>query len=252
MEKNTNQIAVVYARESRKKNQRYNRQLMSLQISVIKKYCRKENIKTVAIIKEVISGGNNDLNTRTGLQEALNYLYSGKANILITSDVDRLTRNVDFMQDFIKNILSKYNYIAVNDNIDTRKYDESKKLLKKAKYAAKELATIRRRCKRSVEERINKKIYTGGRLKYGTNKTKVGKIYDNQSEQQIIEIMFDLRDMIGNTYQQIADALNILGYPPKYGTQWNRGTIYRIMKRVEKEKISCYKTKNNLYRVQLI
>lgn len=233
--------AIGYARESRNKycgnnkNKKIYNDKMAEQKREIKEYCKKHKIKLVNVICEIRTGTKNDLYTRPGLQIVRNYLHERKANTIITSDFDRLTRNIDFTEDLIKDILPYYGYISVSEHVDTTKYKNDKKIRRLAKFAAKESETIRKRCKRSIDERLRKNLYTGGRLKYGTKKMKNGKLYSDDKEQEIIDLMFQLRDD-GLSYGKIAETLNIQGVRTHYGHIWNKGSLHKIMKRCEKDR----------------
>lgn len=229
-----NKICIGYARESRKKHSNHGKNIMREQKYIIKNYCKNNNIKLIGIICETITGRNNDFYTRPKLQEALEYLYNGEANTLITSDVDRLTRNTDFIDDFINFILNRFNYIAVCDNINISNYNNIHKLKKKVKFAENEGKAISYRCKRSVDDRKRNNLYNGGRLKYGTGKLQNGKLYMIKNEQDIIKLMFYLRDVIGLSYSKLAEYLNSSGYRTHYGKLFNKGTINRQMRNVEK------------------
>ena len=83
--------------------------------------------------------------------------------------------------------------------------------------------------KRPLEGRKSKAAvggYSGGRYPYGYMVDK-GELVINEEEAMAVREVFRRLEQ-GDTWQQIADALNLMKYPTRFGGEWTKSQIQSI------------------------
>jgi DNA invertase Pin-like site-specific DNA recombinase len=208
--------AIIYARCSTIKQEQNNLQSLSTQVGLCLDYCIENNLNVIKIIKEIYNGHN-----------ILNLQISNVPNEfsdtnIIIADPSRMTRNVSDADIFINKCREKNIKLHfVRDKLITDTNVEYKKVMNLVCDAFIETQTMSKRLKTTCD--IRKKYGSHfGQAKYGYEirniideqiKLKIRKLFTNQLEQDIIEIINRLyfgSDMINfyNIFRKVSKNEN--------------------------------------------
>jgi DNA invertase Pin-like site-specific DNA recombinase len=87
------------------------------QLSELRDWCKRKRWRLVASESDRLSGGRDD---RPGLQRALDHIMSGRADVLVVHDIDRLGRDVRSMLANVDAIHAQGgNFFVLDRNVDT-------------------------------------------------------------------------------------------------------------------------------------
>lgn len=193
----------------------------------VRAYCSLYDLELVAIHKDAASGKN--LN-RTGLQDALAAMKAGQAEGIVVAKLDRLTRSVKDMGALLDSYFREsFAFHSVGEQINTTTAAGRLVLNVLTSVAEWERETIGERTKAAMGVKRKRGEYTGGHVPFGFQDIG-GKLVPVPAEQQILGRINELR-ADGNTYQAIADQLNVDGVTTKTGRPWTFGTVANIIKK---------------------
>lgn len=118
MKKKTNKIAVGYVRVVTRESTLSDDSIMDQKES-IKKYCRKNSVKLRKIFEDIGVSGNDS--HRAGLYQLFRFIRSNRVDMVVCSDLDRLSRNT-FEYVVIKSELEKQGVNVVLSNKGCNQY----------------------------------------------------------------------------------------------------------------------------------
>lgn len=193
----------------------------------VRAYCSLYDLELVAIHKDAASGKNMN---RPGLQDALAALKSGEAAGLVVAKLDRLTRSVRDMADLLDGYFREdFAFHCVGEQINTTTAAGRFMLNILTSIGEWERETISERTAAAMAVKRRRQEYTGGHVPFGFQEVD-GKLIPVPAEQQALARINELR-AAGNTYQAIADQLNMDGITTKTGRPWTFGTVANIIKK---------------------
>ena len=166
---------------------------------------------------------------REGLQRALSMLKEGKAEGIIVSKLDRLTRSVKDLGLLIEKYFSKYALISVNDKIDTSSASGRFVLNILASVSQWERETIGERTSQALQVKRSSGFKLG-QAPYGYTMIE-GSLVMNMEEQRVLSIIDDLREQ-GITYRGIAEELNRQGFQTRRGLKWTTHNLFNVAREV--------------------
>lgn len=186
---------------------------------------------------------------RSGLQQALDMVYSGKADGLIVWKLDRFARSVfDGVRIINEFKRSDKQLICVADPIDTTSALGEAFFQISMVFAELERKTIAERCHNGRLARGQQLRYAGGAAPYGWNASQSGNLkflIQNKEEQAVIVLIRFLRESMPDgrrmSYQAIAEELTARGIPvprparkTKSDGAWDHTTVRSIFVRESK------------------
>ena len=170
-----------------------------------------------------------DLN-RPGIQHLLDDVRAGKVQSVLTTKLDRLSRNLlDILQ--LVNIFTDHgcNYVSASESFDASTAAGKMMLQLLGTFAEFERERISERVKEnmlSLAKNTNKAIYQPC---YGYEIDENGQFVINEEEAKFVRLMFDLAEQ-GHGPRMIAKILNEHGARTKAGKPWDQVNVKRLIK----------------------
>jgi DNA invertase Pin-like site-specific DNA recombinase len=171
---------------------------------------------------------------RPGLKLALAHLDEGRAQALLVTHLDRLTRRLLDLSWLVEHYFrdGKYNLLAVHDSIDTRTASGRLALNILGSVSQWEREAIGERTAQAMRQmRVNGE-YTGGRVPYGWKLTRDGKLVRDDLEQEIIALAVEMRRG-GASLRKISKRLGEDGYRSRSGAPLAVSSLAVILKQQE-------------------
>lgn len=198
---------------------------LEAQRAKITAYCIAMDLDLVAIVEDAgVSAKSLD---RPGLRSALAMLTSGKAQAMLVTKLDRLTRSVRDLGDLIERFFSKYSLLSMSDQIDTRSATGRLMLNLLTSVAQWERETTGERTRDAMAYMKAKGEFTGGNsAPYGFS-VQDGKLVPVESEQEVIRVAKDLQSA-GFSRRQIAKILDEKGIRSRSGKVFDATQIGRM------------------------
>lgn len=194
-------------------------------------YAKLYDLELVGIIED--AGQSGKTLSRPGLQEALESIRRGKADGLLISKLDRLSRSVVGWNTLIDGYFGERagkQLFSVADSIDTRTAAGRLVLNVLMSVAQWERETIGERTKDALQHKIRKGERVG-KVRFGYDLAADRKsLVENSREQEALRLMEQLRSD-GLTLRQIAAELDHQGIKPKESSAWQPKTISNLLKR---------------------
>ncbi len=169
---------------------------------------------------------------RPGLLAVLAGLNEGRAEGVLITKLDRISRNVKDMAALIEGYFSgRFSLLSVGDQIDTSTAGGRLVINVLMSVATWEREAIGERTSAALRHKIANGEHVGA-PKLGS-KVEGGKLVENEAEVIILDRIKELR-LEGRTLRAIAEALTVEGYKTKRGgTVWNSGTLSRYVRDME-------------------
>ncbi len=168
---------------------------------------------------------------RPGFQKALDLVYTGKADALLTWKLDRCFRSTtDALS--VAQELNKSNraLISVSEKLDTSSAVGEFFYSLMASLAQMERRLVGERTKAALAQKRAQGMKTGGDCPYGFDVTQDGKLIPNPEEQAVIARIREL-EADGYSIRRICSALVAEGIMSRTGKPFGRTTIHRILSR---------------------
>jgi len=169
---------------------------------------------------------------RPGMQAALAYLDSGKADGILILKLDRLTRSTADMGSLIDRYFSEKAgkaLVSVSDQIDTTTAGGRLVLNVLTSVAQWEREVIAERTRDALTAKGRRGERKGGQAPIGT-RWESKALVTNAEEAKAVELIKALRDS-GMSIRAIVAELNKLGVPlERKGAKWHLTTVARILK----------------------
>lgn len=187
------------------------------------------------ITEHVDSGESARTLDRPGLQEALNELRTGKANALLVTKLDRLTRSVKDLGILLDSYFSTEAtaLISVQEQLDTRSAGGRLVLNILTSVSQWEREIISERTKSAMAFMREELQYTGGRAPYGWSIAEDQKtLVPNQEEQEMIILAKGLREQ-GLSLRAVGRELKKQGYLPRNkADEWEAGCVKVLLRAI--------------------
>ena len=190
-------------------------------------YAELHDIKLVDVI--VDAGKSASSLDRPGLNQALSLLQDGKAQALIVTKLDRLTRSVKDLGSLLEGIFSTYGLMSVNESIDTRSAAGRLVLNILCSVAQWERQAVSERTKAALDHKRSKGEFCGGRVPFGSQKSEDGKFLEENEKEMAVIVMARAYQVKGLSLSKIAIQLNEDGILNR-GRKWHKVSIHRMLK----------------------
>ena len=192
----------------------------------IQAYCVAMDLDLVAIIEDHLSAKSLD---RPALQVALSMLTSGKADALLVSKLDRLTRSVRDLGELVeKYFATRYSLLSMGDAIDTRTAAGRLVLNVLTSVAQWEREATGERTRDAMAHKASKGEFCGGSAPYGYAVDNDGKLVRNEAEQEVLLVVADLK-ACGLSLRGIAAELDRAGIASRNGKAFAATQIARMV-----------------------
>lgn len=199
---------------------------LSAQRAKIEAYCLALDLELIAIVEDAgISAKSLD---RAGLRSALAMLESGKAQAMLVTKLDRLTRSVRDLGDLIEKFFTKYSLLSMSDQIDTRSATGRLMLNLLTSVAQWERETTGERTRDALRHKKANGEFTGGNVPYGFSANEEGKLVRNEAEVEMLRIVREFAAS-GLSLRGIAAELARVGYTARNGKAFGPSQIQRML-----------------------
>jgi len=168
----------------------------------------------VTSIKDLSSGGNTD---RPGLSSLIETIKQDKVDIVVTTKMDRLTRNIkDFWT--LYEIMQKHGcqFVCATQELNSTTAHGRFFINILMSFAEFELETIRERTRAKMLSQAEEGLWHGGRAPFGYERHKVrkGLLIPNKAEAVVVKKIFDLFVKLGSP-AAVSKEINSMGYRTK-------------------------------------
>lgn len=189
-------------------------------------YAVAMDLDLVAIVEDAgISAKSLD---RSGLRSALGMLTAGKADALLVTKLDRLTRSVRDLGELVeKYFATKYSLLSLSDSIDTRTAAGRLVLNVLTSVAQWEREATGERTRDAMAHKKAKGEFTGGQAPYGFSNEN-GVLVRNEAEQGVLAVVAELKQA-GLSLRGIAAELNRAGIVSRSGKAFGVTQIARMV-----------------------
>ncbi len=158
------------------------------QKKMLSSYAEKHGFKYKFFIDDGASGSNMN---RDGIKKIIKLIEEKKINILVVSDITRLSREYIDLLPFVDGYLKKHNvrFISLNEGYDSVEYEGDMNLIYSMLISSIQLKQYKKRAKENIENRNSKSMALFG--PFGYMKDKGGKIIINAEYVGIIKDIFN-------------------------------------------------------------
>jgi len=204
----------------------------------IRLYADMYDLDLVSI--EVDVGSGKSMKKRKALRTCLKMMEDGKADGMLITKLDRLTRRVRDICFMVEEYFQDKTLISVNDKIDTNTPTGRLMLNLLTTFAQWERETISHRTQEAMQYLKGEGVKFGRcpyGWRYGDYRDERGRrqVEEIPDEQLVIKRIQGLRSM-GDTLATIAEKLTRDGVPTKRGGAWQPITVSQILNRAERFK----------------
>lgn len=198
---------------------------LDAQRAKITAYCVAMDLELVGIVEDAgLSAKSLD---RPGLRSALAMLTSGKAQAMLVTKLDRLTRSVRDLGDLIERFFTTYSLLSMSDQIDTRSATGRLMLNLLTSVAQWERETTGERTRDAMAHKKANGEFTGGNSAPYGYAVENGKLVPVESEQEVIRVAKDLH-AAGFSRRAIAKILDEKGIRSRSGKVFDATQIGRM------------------------
>lgn len=173
--------AVIYCRCSRKSRKEHIRQKY-----ICENFADKKRYKIMNEFCETITG-NASFNDRNTLIDCITYCIKNKIKIIIISEVDRFSRNIQTAKDALEMVKPfKIKFIFVNEMLDSSKSSDISKILTNVEVSHYELKKIKYRLDSGRETFVKNGGKVGRKVGYKKTKEQMREDYP-----EVIKLLFE-------------------------------------------------------------
>lgn len=236
MQKENKLQVIGYVRVSTIKQEEFGQSIETQKANIID-YCNKKGYYLGKIYVDRISGSSICVQ-RPNFKKALDSLSSGKAQGLVTTKFDRLSRTLIDLLDIVDEYFSKnkYKLFFTNFEVDVNTSEGRLQLQLLGAFAQLERDMIASRTKAVLNNKKNKGEKLGGYIPYGkkliidnVNGKEIKKLIDNDDEIKLIEELVKLKNS-GYTYNDICKILIERKVLNRTGTiEWEPVKVMRML-----------------------
>ena len=229
----SNTVAI-YLRKSRDEDNETRDVTLARHEKLLNEYCERNNLYIKKTYKEVVSG--ESIAARLEMQRLLVDVTAGKYDGVVCIELERLSRGNQIDQAEILEVFKKTGtkistlnkvYDFSTDNEIDEEFFEFGLFMSRREYKV-----ICRRLSRGRTAALLEGYYTGSSLPYGFYKRKEGKgyvLYPNESEAEIVRLIFDMYVNQGKGISEIAYYLDDNGIRPRIASAFCTSRIRQIL-----------------------
>jgi DNA invertase Pin-like site-specific DNA recombinase len=201
---------------------------LGAQRAKLEQYAALYDLELVDVI--VDAGASAKSLKRAGLQLALAALDAGRAQGLVITKLDRLTRSVKDLGELLEtHFSSKFDLLSVEDRFDTSTAAGRLALNMMASISQWEREVIGERTSAALQHKKAQGQHVGSAgLGYQMIE---GALQEDAEEQEVLERIAELKAE-GMTLRAMAKQLTVEGYQPKRGERWHVSSLSRYCKKL--------------------
>ena len=200
---------------------------LDAQRAKIEAYAALYNLEVIEVI--VDAGLSASTLDRPGLTRALSLLRAGKADCLIVTKLDRLTRSIRDLCDLVEKHFQRAALLSVEESIDTRSANGRMILNILTTIAQWEREAIGERTSTALQYKASQNEFTGGKVPYGFKIAADGiHLEEHEGEQAVLVEARALRDA-GLPLRVVAIALDRAGLRSRAGKPFQLTQIVRMV-----------------------
>jgi site-specific DNA recombinase len=203
---------------------------LEAQQSRIEQWCKDNDYKVVQVFKDAGVSGALSIAERDGLSDALAAIKKNKADALIVTKRDRLSR--DYVESGLIDrecVKMKAKVIATDASSHGDSPEEMLMRMIMDAFATHERLVIKMRTRAALQHKKATNQKYCNQTPYGFEAVD-GRLIQVAQEAGVVAEIQAAR-VGGSTLQTIADDLNTRGVPTKTGKQWQPATIHLLLKR---------------------
>ncbi|MBM3501584.1 MAG: recombinase family protein, partial [Armatimonadetes bacterium] len=224
--------AFVYCHVSTEEQSQDDHYSLALQEERCRDYAKAKSWRITKVRKDVGSGRNGD---RPGFQELLQDVSAGAIDVVIVYRLDRLSRNVRDVYDFLERTRqADVGFVSTSEAFDTTTAMGRAMLGVAAVFSQLTREVIGENTRDGMAKRARSGKYTGsaGNPPYGHSySTAEGKLLVEPAEAGVVRQVFDLYGHRKWGYMKIAQHLNQEGIPPRMeGAQWSPRRVAAMLR----------------------
>jgi DNA invertase Pin-like site-specific DNA recombinase len=190
-------------------------------------YAKLYDLELVDII--VDAGASAKTLKRPGLQQALTMLTRGKADALLVTKLDRLTRSVKDLGVLLEQYFNRYALMSVADQVDTSTAAGRLVLNVLMSVAQWEREAIGERTRKALDHKRTKWEKLGGDVPYGYHASADGMLVEDPDEQALLALVRRYRSE-GLFLRALTAELAHKGYRTRKGTPFQVNQVVRMLK----------------------
>lgn len=190
----------------------------------VEAYASLYGLDLVAIVVETGSAASLD---RPGLAGALADIAAGKADALLVTKLDRLTRSVKDLGHLIESTFAKAALMSVSEQIDTRTAGGRLVLNVLASVSQWERETIGERTSAAMQHMKASGEYTGGKVPFG-KRVVDGKLVDAEDETEAARVARELKSA-GRSLRCVSSELAARGIVSRTGRPFDAKQVARML-----------------------
>jgi len=203
---------------------------LDVQERAIRDYCKANNLRLIAVLRDEGQSRWNGLENRLGLAEALARLKASDASTLIVYRMEGLARDLILQETLVQRLRDQGTPVrsASEPDLDTDTDDPTKVLIRQIVGAVSqyERAVIGGRMMAGKAAKAARGGFLGGRAPYGFT-IEDGQVVPDDAEQAVVALVGRLRAS-GSSLREIAAGLEAEGYTPRDARHWHPTTVSRI------------------------
>ena len=223
----------LYLRKSREDIVENKEETLARHEKMLNDYCARNNLKVVAIYKEVVSG--ESIANRPEMQRLLNDVSNGKYDAVACIELERLSRGNQLDQCEILDVFkaSKTKIYTLNKIYDLSKDEIDEEFFEFALFMSRrEYKMINRRLQRGRNQSRQEGYYIGSILPFGFDKVRGerGFILVPNDNAKVVQFIFN-QYLDGVNVATITNYLNDNGIKPQNHTKiWTPPTVRNVLK----------------------
>ena len=199
---------------------------LDAQKTKIQAYALAMDLDLVAIVED--AGASAKSLDRAGLQTALAMLTAGRADALLVTKLDRLTRSVRDLGELVERYFaSRFSLLSMGDAIDTRTAAGRLVLNVLTSVAQWEREATAERTRDALRHKASKGEFCGGQAPYGFS-VENDKLVRNEAEQGVLSVVAELK-AAGLSLRGIAAELDRAGIRARNGKTFAATQIARMV-----------------------
>lgn len=193
------------------------------QTEAITGYATTNDIEIVDWFRDSGVSGKTELENRPGLAAALERIENNGVKLMVCESADRLARDAMVSEIIVRQFQKSGGVIITASGVNLTEGDDSNPTAALIRGVLALIAEFDRRVivlkLRAARDRMRKREgKCEGRKAFGTIGDEGRTLFEMQQQRRA-----------GRTYQQIADDMNGLGVPTRYGRKWHPGSVQKIL-----------------------
>jgi DNA invertase Pin-like site-specific DNA recombinase len=208
---------------------------LDVQEAAIQTLCKAQGFRLVGIERDEGISGDNGVDARRGLYDALDAIDAGRAEVLVVYSLDRLARKVSIQEPILEQVWARgASVFSTLEGGEVPKDDPDDPFRtamreQRGVWARLERGLIAKRMRDGRAQKARKGGYVGGKPRYGMRAEGKALVVD-EGEQELVARVLALRAQ-GASYREVCAVLEVEGYKPRRAAHWSPATVRNIEKR---------------------